>query len=404
MTLANTMKLPTELFEVVCSYADLDTLLKLTQTGRHARDIAKSEFERNVQTNWPWVTSGWSKEIVSIPHQRMLMKQQYDGEEMPFVTERIVDDRYIHKDEPIPEEAELLLDPVMFLVNYTFNFRTLASQLPPEIPLGGDMLAFLNASGQLDASGNMIVTYFEHQRFWLYSLPDHEFIEDRPDSTTIDEWLYQCYSTEESYIVTKHRALQVGRERSTKPDYMVVLPRESKYEGYGIEVFFCSHQVFVVDYPTDDIDDEYMDSFFRLLDMETGSLTSLDTSSGEGFCMLDDIEDLWLEGPFMHVWSRRFSGTQSTYVYDILDGWTKFIYEQHDKPRHTRTCWKGYITYDRRVTVDYKNLVEYECPYEGDFVTVGLLDGELHWWTFPQAEEVYKQNRAILRERLDVNT
>lgn len=378
----------------MCSYADLDTLLNLAHTGHQVRHIAKSHFVRNVHNNWPWVAPVWSKEAVRIPRQRL--KMQKNRGKLFTINETAADSCFIHKDEPVPDNAELLLDPLLPLGYNTLDFRalTLHSSNPPHIPIGGDVNGFLDAMGQLDEAGNTIVTHFDGPRIWGYALENEELIEETLRKATIDEWFYACYRTDESYIVTKHRVLET--DISSKPDYMVILPTSDYGEEYEIDVVFSSHFIFVVDKPLEGIDDENMHSYFRLLDMETGSLTTLGHSVS---LMSNTIEDLWLEGPFLYLWlSGESEELAHTRVLDTMKGWQYRIVENLDTSGY-RTCFRGYTTYDRRVVLDYKNLVAYRSPYEGECVTVGLLDGEIHWWTFPQAEKLYEKHRAARLEQ-----
>lgn len=58
-------------------------------------------------------------------------------------------------------------------------------------------------------------------------------------------------------------------------------------------------------------------------------------------------------------------------------------------------CIKGYIPYSDHKVVDLKNRRVCEVSYQGKCLAVGLLNGELHWWTFPKADRRVKWRHRI---------
>lgn len=298
----------------------------------------------------------------------------------------------IHTNEPVPEHVELLTDPMAYLGDkppadfvsnddmdtvikrQMFDFRTLT--LTEYLPKT-DAYRFLHEN-EANESGETMVTYMEDHRKWAFYLKQVDKVEETIAIKTIDDWFYAAYRTVDSYIVIKHHCFE--NEPSLKPDYMVVLPFSEYGGAYELRFLFNAHVVFVVDKCPIGYGNEGALAHFRYLNMETGTATEICSFVSP----VKKITDLWLQGPFLYIWEGE--ETRRTSIVDTLEGWSQRAVEVLDC-RFYRTCLRGYTIYQRNTVVDINKRIAYEIPYDGEGVAIGLIDGEVHWWTFPDMEK-----------------
>lgn len=205
-------------------------------------------------------------------------------------------------------------------------------------------------------------------------------------------------------VVIKHHCTQ--GEISDEPDYVVCVP--SLLEGFEVRVLFTPEDVFIVHQPSEQTHrarPETSASIFQL-DMETGKQTFVQCCA-EGTIPIN----LWQDGPSLYVWGYSpyappYTNGRFLCEWDTLDSMAhqhiKLPKEPHidmrDPDRRVGfdgICIKGYVLYSDHKVVDLRNRRVYEVPYEGKCLTVGLLDGELHWWMFPEADKRVKLIRHI---------
>lgn len=379
--------LPNELFTLICAYSDLETLVQLSHTNQALRVIAKTEFKRVVKKNWPWVKDSWSKEALRIPQQRRRMTEHKGNECKLRLTEFPKEN--IHIDELVPQHVELIPDSRIKSGENLFDmYSGKLSAASPYLKEG--------RYNKTDKGLALTETFRSHNQNWQYSVVLGDFHENPTTRKVHGDWLYVFYVTENCYFVVKHHCHEEREKQSIgSPDYVVKVPlsEHGQYE-YKIKAVFSSEHVFLLDIP---YDLGSKPRYLRLLDMETGTISSFGRNSGL-ITTQCDWADMWLEGSSLVVCYNTVDDLVFSEK-DILDDWRHTtVFRNVDDDYNSSMSFKEYRIHFKDEGCDLLDLRKqhtYNLPYEGKLWAVGLVDGELHLWTFPKAEKLANEKKDI---------
>lgn len=383
------MTLPNELFTQICHYSDIETLVQLSHTSQALRVIAKAEFKRLVAKNWPWIKDCWSREALRIPQQRRKMTEHKCGDSELSLAE--LPKENIHTDELVPQHVQLIQGSRikdgedLFDVHSGKRFATL-----PDMNEG-----HYNSS---DKGLTLTETKRSNNRNWQYSVVLGDFFENPVKRSIIGDWLYVFYVTDNCYFVVKHHCHEEREKQSIgPPDYVVKVPlSERGQHEFKIEAIFTSEHVFLLDTP---YDLGPQPTHVRLLDMETGTISDFGRDSGLTTVQHRGV-DMWLEGSSLIVCYSSVDDLVFTEK-DIADDWRHTTVFRDVDEYDSYISMKGYrihFTTESRRLVDARKQLTYELPYDGRFWVAGILEDELHVWTFPKAEKLTKESEGTAIE------
>ncbi|KAG5358672.1 hypothetical protein CJU89_5314 [Yarrowia sp. B02] len=330
------MKLPNEILAQICASLDLESLLQLSYADSRLRAVATSLFQDHIQASWPWITgsSDWHKEGVKIVAARRIMCREHpESEEMPVVQ---VSEDLIHVNEPVPEEAVILGPETKYMDDdhdlyfrtgslTRINARNMADPLSFHDPLCMDVGDFLQLTGTKNAHGKTIMTHTFMGRYWIFVYDEGEGVLEDPKLSTVDNWIYCYFRTEQGYTVIKHHCITDGVK--DEPDFLISLPESAYGSNYQLDFFFSRENVFVIDKLGYGSEDDFKPVYFRLLNMETGTTIPLcfvdrsDTHVMEYEAFVDYLRYLWLDGPFFYIYS---GADEMIITVDVNDGWVKY--------------------------------------------------------------------------------
>ncbi|KAG5356354.1 hypothetical protein CJU89_6082 [Yarrowia sp. B02] len=389
-------KLPDELLELICSFLDLESLVQLMCTTQRLRAVARAQLERTIHENWPWVEPS-SQQAFRIVRERQKMKETDDqGDVLTF---KEASANRIHTNVPVPKDALLLTEWLLPLGINMIDLRksVLISGMSDVLPTD-TINRFKEMYGERDDQGRIIVTHVTNRKVWGFALEQGDEIEETVTKMTHGDWFHALYRTDESYLVVKHKCCE-NDDLTIRdaPDYLITLPCSEYGEEYEIGVIFTPNQTFVVDHPLEGY--EGPPSYVRLLDITTGATTRV--------CEIPDfsdtmVVDLWLEGPSLYIWSAI--DDDEIIILDTLGGWKRrlTLTNTDDISFYDECNVRGFTYRGGSVAVDFKKGAAYKVPYEGRCITAGLVDNELHWWTFPKADELVKKHRDPLENGISI--
>ncbi|KAG5366783.1 hypothetical protein CJU89_1225 [Yarrowia sp. B02] len=393
-------ELPLELLEnIFCYLPSLHYLIPLSQTNQRLRSIAKARYEEEAHKMWPSMDK---KEYIPSINYAEQMRQKHDTF-APLEPTEIPKDR-IHTNEPVPEEAVLLRDSMQTFDGFYLDFRASTMIAVPRYAYPGGwnpMWRLAPNSGQTE--DRVLVQHEQRRRIWSFYMDNMDEENAYRTKAAFDEWLYVVFQPADgSTIVVKHHCMDDNNPViSDKPDYEVEL------EPFVIDGIFYSPVAFpsadgvVVSYrpeldhitPIPGLLD-----YLYLVDMETGHETFLTQKPVKmNSCSLS-LDGISLYGKDALV--PDFHGN----AFEIIAGtdhWQRmelpgkppidenYAYSMDEQFR------KGYHSFDGKKVVDMANRKSYELPYEGKCAIFGLLNGELHWWTFPEAHKRVDSKVAI---------
>ncbi|KAG5367158.1 hypothetical protein CJU89_1611 [Yarrowia sp. B02] len=422
--------LPDEIIELICDHCATYTLVRFSFTDSRLRSIVKPYLESLAKQRWPWTSPEDAYRSVGRlgtlgkKLQRAIRKNSGPITQTKTVVQVEIPAHCIHTNEPIPKEA-VLLSERQLQVNHRdfselkfpkirpyyldFESCTLHSKPRTVFPPGCHSIGTLRLlNGTRDSRGHIIHTHCHQNRIWAFARP--------PDCANSgfymkqfvhNEWLYMSQGQRDgSQTIIKHHCTEA--EISDKPDYVVSVP-PSDLEGYVSRVTFTPEHIFVgyAKVPEYDEDMKPVESTqfaqFYLLDLDTGVL--------RGLCAIPLAicpTDVWLDGP-------SFFGCNVDRLDSLIEvaalpsPWSipdSLYYQPLDLPEdpnssnilHSHfwtTCVQGFFTYGTYKIIDLRTRRLYYNNYKGKCITYGLLDGELHWWTFPEADKMIEAQMEL---------
>lgn len=264
---------------------------------------------------------------------------------------------------------------------------------------------FVKLIGTRDSKGHMIVTQQFLGRYWRFSI-DVEDVDETLRMAFYDDWMYVAYRTSDDVIIIiKHHCIVSGVK--DEPDFLVTLPSSGLGEEFQTSVWFERDQVFVMNHLIEGSEESVKPLYFKWVDMTNGSVYDL--------CCLDKSEEdmmdyesfiaflncMWLDGPFFHVYSGI---DELVIVVDVKSGDVKFYVTFTELADHLCNIRvrDNYVWWYDDLVLDMVSK-KYHC-FEGNTSNsvCGILDGKVHWWTFPSARAISDKQRLDFGESAQV--